>query len=71
MFGIVKRLIGKGIAVRFYEPTTENTDIKGMTRFDDLSSLKRDSDIIPANRLTDELADVSDNVFSRDLFNVD
>ena len=71
MFGIVKRLIDKGIAVSFYEPTNEDTDIEGMTRFDDLSSLKRDSDIILANRLTDELADVSDNVFSQDLLNVD
>ena len=71
VFGIVKRLIDQGITVRFYEPTTEDTDIEGMTRFDDLSSLKRDSDIILANRLTDELADVSDKVFSQDLFNVD
>ena len=71
VFGIVKRLIDEGITVRFYEPTTDDTDIEGMTRFDDLSSLKRDSDIILANRLTDELADVSDKVFSRDLFNVD
>ena len=71
MFGIFKRPIDKGIAVRFYKATNEETDIEGMTRFDDLSWLKRDSDIIPANRLTDELADVSDNVFSRDLFNVD
>ena len=71
VFGIVKLLIDRGITVRFYEPTTEDTDIKGMTRFENLSSLKRDSDIILANRLTDELADVSDKVFSRDLFNVD
>jgi len=71
VFGIVKRLIDQGITVRFYEPTTEDTEIEGMTRFDNLESLKRDSDIILANRLTDELADVSDKVFSRDLFNVD
>jgi UDPglucose 6-dehydrogenase len=71
VFGIVKRLIDQGIIVSFYEPTTEDTEIEGMTRFDDLESLKRDSDIILANRLTDELADVSDKVFSRDLFNVD
>ncbi|MEK9855966.1 MAG: UDP binding domain-containing protein, partial [Rhodobiaceae bacterium] len=71
VFGIVKRLIDQGITVRFYEPTTEDMEIEGMTRFDDLESLKRDSDIILANRLTDELADVSDKVFSRDLFNVD
>ena len=71
MFGIVKRLIDQGITVRFYEPTIEDTDIEGMTRFDDLSSLKRNSDIILANRLMDKLADVLDKVFSRDLFNLD
>lgn len=71
VFGIVKRLIDQGITVRFYEPTTEDKDIEGITRFDDLSSLKRNSDIILANRLMDKLADVLDKVFSRDLFNLD
>ena len=42
-----------------------------MARFDDLASLKTQSDVILANRLTDELADVKNKVFSRDLFNVD
>ena len=42
-----------------------------MARSDDLTSLKQESDVILANRLTDELVDVKDKVFSRDLFNVD
>ena len=71
VFGIVKRLIDEGVTVRFYEPTTEETEIEGMARFDDLASLKTQSDVILANRLTDEIADVKDKVFSRDLFNVD
>ena len=71
VFGIVKRLIDDGVAVKFYEPTTDEVEIEGMTRFDDLSTLKQESDVILANRLTDELADVRDKVFSRDLFNVD
>ena len=71
VFGIVKRLIDGGVTVRFYEPTTDEAEIEGMTRVDDLSSLKRESDVILANRLTDEIADVKDKVFSRDLFNVD
>ena len=60
-----------GVRVKFYEPTTEEAEIEGMTRVDDLASLKQQSDIILANRLTDELVDVKDKVFSRDLFNVD
>ena len=71
VFGIVKRLIDWGVTVRFFEPTTEEAEIEGMTRADDLASLKQESDVILANRLTDELADVKDKVFSRDLFNVD
>ena len=71
VFGIVKRLIDGGVTVRFFEPTTEEAEIEGMTRADDLASLKQESDVILANRLTDELADVKDKVFSRDLFNVD
>ncbi len=71
VFGIVKRLKDSGVTVRFFEPTTEDAEIEGMTRADDLASLKQESDVILANRLTDELADVSEKVFSRDLFNVD
>ena len=71
VFGIVNRLKDSGVTVRFFEPTTEEAEIDGMTRADDLASLKQESDVILANRLTDELADVSEKVFSRDLFNVD
>jgi UDPglucose 6-dehydrogenase len=71
VFGIVKRLIDGGVTVKFYEPMTEETEIEGMSCFDDLASLKQKSDVILANRLTDELADVKNKVFSRDLFNVD
>lgn len=71
VFGIVKRLIDAGVGVRFYEPTTDEVEIEGMIRSEDLAALKEESDIILANRLTDELADVKDKVFSRDLFNVD
>lgn len=42
-----------------------------MRRFESLAELKKESDVILANRLTDEIADVKDKVFSRDLFNVD
>ena len=71
VFGIVKRLLDAGVDVKFYEPTTDEADVEGMRRFESLAELKKESDVILANRLTDEIADVKDKVFSRDLFNVD
>ena len=71
VFGIVKRLIDAGAEVRFYEPTTTEEEIQGMLRTDSLEDLKDQSDVILANRLTEDISDVRDKVFSRDLFNVD
>jgi len=71
VFGIVKRLIDAGAEVRFYEPTTTEQEIEGMLRTDSLEDLKDQSDVILANRLTEDISDVRDKVFSRDLFNVD
>ena len=71
VFGIVKRLIDAGAEVRFYEPTTAEEEIEGMLRTDSLEDLKDQSDVILANRLTEDISDVRDKVFSRDLFNVD
>lgn len=71
VFGIVKRLIDAGVEVRFYEPTTAKEEIEGMLRLASLEDLKDQSDIILANRLTEDIANVRDKVFSRDLFNVD
>lgn len=71
VFGIVKRLIDAGVEVRFYEPTTAEEEIEGMLRTDSLEDLKGQSDVILANRLTEDISDVRDKVFSRDLFNVD
>ena len=71
VFGIVKRLIDAGVEVRFYEPKTAEEEIEGMLRTDSLEDLKDQSDVILANRLTEDISDVRDKVFSRDLFNVD
>ena len=71
VFGIVKRLLDASVDVKFYEPTTDKSQIEGMRRFQSLAELKKVSDVILANRLTDEIADVKHKVFSRDLFNVD
>lgn len=71
VFGIVKRLLDAGVEVKFYEPTTDEAEVEGMRSFESLEALKNESDIILANRLADEIADVKEKLFSRDLFNVD
>jgi UDPglucose 6-dehydrogenase len=71
IFGLVKRLVEHGVEIIFYEPNCQDDELFGMRKVDDLELLKIKSDIIIANRFSDELEDVRDKVFSRDVFNVD
>ena len=56
--------------ILIYEPLIEDTSFKGTRVDNDLQSFKTLSDLIIANRFHDELSDVSDKVFTRDLFNI-
>lgn len=68
---IIKKLVKKGINVLIYEPTIHTDNFEGIPTVQNLDDLKSKSDIIVANRVEDELNDVSDKVFTRDLYDRD
>lgn len=71
ILGIMKRLNVKGVPVVVYEPTLDAPELFGSEVTHDLEAFKAGCDVIVANRWSDDLADVADKVYTRDLFKRD
>lgn len=69
--GIMKRIKAKGIEVVVYEPELGQDEFYGSRVTRSLEDLKASSDLIVANRITDEIRDMADRVFTRDIFGQD
>ena len=67
--GILRRLKSKGIDVIVYEPTIKEDSFGGARIVKTIEALKQEADLIISNRLSKDLDDVMDKVYTRDIFN--
>jgi len=69
--GIMKRLKAKGIEVVIYEPVLEDEYFYNSKVIKDIDEFKKLSDVIVANRISDDIRDIQDKVYTRDIFESD
>ncbi|WP_297812609.1 nucleotide sugar dehydrogenase [uncultured Methylophaga sp.] len=69
--GVMKRIKAKGIEVVVYEPVLEEDTFFRSAVINDLETFKQKADVVLANRLTDDIMDIREKVYTRDLFGQD
>ena len=69
--GVMKRIKDKGVEIVVYEPALDAEEFENMRVIKDFDEFKQISDVIVANRMSDEIKDVQYKVYSRDLFSRD
>jgi UDPglucose 6-dehydrogenase len=69
--GVIEKLQEKGVEVIIFEPVLDEDNFEGLKVIKDIEEFKSMSDVIVANRLSDNIVDVKDKVYTRDIFQSD